>query len=238
MKTKKHMNPSVDFLRTRWAGSLRACSAIRLLRLGCAALALTPLATYAQGVQGDFGLAAMVHTPNWPNNADVAPWDGKSNGEFVYRAIPCSGNAPMNNISSNLPTYNSLIPGSRSPASTRSHPFRFQSNNGKLTGSINLTVCKLGSGPTNDNLPDADRDSILINFQADSSQRTPEENVFSGSFTIVGGKGRYAKLKGEGKIRGYFMCFDPKGCAQGNQGLLRDMQYVLEGTFSDPAFNR
>src|SRR5262249_44017498 len=47
----------------------------------------------AQGVEGTFGLAAMVHTPDWANNAQVAPWDGKSDGEFAYRAIPCAGNA-------------------------------------------------------------------------------------------------------------------------------------------------
>ena len=180
----------------------------------------------------------MVHTYDWPSNAEVAPWDGRSNGEFVYRAIPCSGNAPMNNISSNLPTYNSLIPGSRSPASTRSHPFKFKASNGKLAGSINLTVCKLAPGPTNDNRPDAERDRILISFIADSARRTPEETVFSGTFTLTGGTGRYAKLKGKGTIRGYFMCFDPKGCAAANESKLRDMQYVLEGKFSDPAFGK
>lgn len=54
---------------------------------------------------------------------------------------------------------------------------------------------------------------------------------------IVGGTGRYAKSKGEGTIRGYFMCFDPKGCAE-NQGKFRDIQYVMEGKFSDPAFGK
>ena len=194
-----------------------------------------PCVARSQGVEGSFGLAAMVHTPDWPNNAEVVPWDGGSNGEFVYRAIPCSGNAPMNNISSNLPTYNSMIPGSRSPASTRSHPFKFNVSSGKMIGSINLTVCKLAPGPTKDELPDAKRDRILINFQADAKRRTSEETVFSGLFTIVGGTGRYAKLKGDGTIRGYFMCFDPKGCVE-NQNKFRDMQYVLEGKFSDPAF--
>lgn len=198
---------------------------------------VSPIATLAQGIEGSFGLASMVHTPDWPNNPEVLPWDGRSNGEYVYRAIPCSGNAPMNNISSNLPTYNSMIPGSRSPASTRSHPFKFTVNNGKIAGSINLTVCKLGPGPTKDEQPDAKRDRILINFQADSNKRTPEETVFSGPFSIVGGTGRYEKLKGEGTIRGYFMCFDPKGCVE-NQGKLRDMQYVLEGKFSDPSFGK
>lgn len=110
-------------------------------------------------------------------------------------------------------------------------------SNGKIVGSINLTVCKLGPGPTKDERPDAERDRILINFQADANKRTPEETVFSGPFMIVGGTGRYAKSKGEGTIRGYFMCFDPKGCAE-NQGKFRDMQYVMEGKFSDPAFGK
>lgn len=207
-------------------------------RLLCAfaSLVLSAGACWA-GAEGSFGLAAMVHTPNWPNNPEVAPWDGKSDGEFVYRAIPCSGNAPMNNISSNLPTYNSLIPGSRSPASTRSHPFKFTVKDGKMTGTINLTVCKLAPGPTKDERPDTARDRIYINFQADSKRRSAEETIFSGSFKITGGTGRYAKLAGEGIIRGYFMCFDPEGCGGGpNKGNFRDMQYVLDGNFSDPAF--
>lgn len=198
---------------------------------------LCPISTFAQGIEGTFGLAAMVHTHDWPNNAEVIPWDGRSNGEYVYRAIPCSGNAPMNNISSNLPTYNSMIPQSRSPASTRSHPFKFAVSNGKISGSINLTVCKLGPGPTKDEQPDAKRDRILINFQADSNKRTAEEVIFSGPFTIVGGTGRYERLKGQGTIHGYFMCFDPKGCVE-NQGKFRDMQYVLDGKFSDPNFGK
>ena len=61
--------------------------------------------------------------------------------------------------------------------------------------------------------------------------------MFSGAFKIAGGTGRYEKLTGEGTIRGYFMCFDPKGCPEGNKGYFRDMQYVLEGKFSDPSFN-
>ena len=202
---------------------------------GALMLAAAPMAGNA--VEGSFGLAAMVHTPDWPNNPDVIPWDGKSSGEFVYRAIPCSGNAPMNNISSNLPTYNALIPGSRSPASTRSHPFRFTVRDGKMTGTIQLTVCKLGPGPTKDETADGSRPRITINFQAEANRRTGEEAVFSGSFKVVGGTGRYEKLTGEGTIRGYFMCFDPKGCPEGNKGYFRDMQYVMEGKYSDPSFN-
>ena len=191
----------------------------------------------AEGLEGTFGLAAMVHTMDWPNNPAVVPWDGKSNGEFIYRAIPCAGNAPMNNIGTNLPTYNSMIPGSRSPASTRSHPFKFSVKDGKMSGSIDLTVCKLGPGPTTDGRPDADRDRISFEFAAESGNRTREEATFSGPFSIKGGTGRYAELRGEGMIRGYFMCFDPKGCAEGNKGMFRDMQYVMEGKYSDPAFS-
>jgi hypothetical protein len=202
------------------------------------AAVLAPVAAPAYALEGTFGLAAMVHTFDWPSNTAVKPWDGKSNGEFIYSAIPCSGNAPMNNISSNLPTYNSLIPGSRSPASTRSHPFRFTAKNAKMTGHITLTVCKLGPGPSKDDIADANRDRITIEFVAEANRRTGEETIFDGTFRIAGGTGRYAKLTGEGTIRGYFMCFDPKGCAQGNQGMFRDMQYVMEGRFSDPAFSK
>lgn len=155
--------------------------------LSAALFCLGPVAAIASGAKGSFGLAAMAHTPNWPSNTEVLPWDGTSEGEFVYRAIPCSGNAPMNNISSNLPTYNSLIRDSRSPASTRAQPFRFKVENGAMTGSINLTVCKLGPGPTNDGKDDAKRDHIAIDFTARADRRTGEETIFSGTFTISGG---------------------------------------------------
>lgn len=190
----------------------------------------------AEAFEGTFGLAAMVHTKDWPNNPAIAPWDGKSNGEFIYSAIPCAGNAPMNNIGTNLPTYNGMIPESRSPASTRSQPFKFSVQNGKMTGSINLVVCKLGPGPTTDGRPDAERDRILIDFTAETATRGKEETIFSGPFSIKGGTGRYQQLRGEGTIRGYFMCFDPKGCAEGNKGMFRDMQYVMDGKFNDPSF--
>ncbi len=203
---------------------------------GAALLSFSGGAATATGAQGSFGLAAMVHTPNWPS-ADVQPWDGTSDGEFVYRAIPCAGNAPLNNISSNLPTYNSLIPGSRSPASTRAQPFRFKVVNRVMAGSISLIVCKLGPGPTNDGKPDTERDRITVDFHATADRRTDEETTFDGTFTIIGSTGRYAQLTGSGTIHGYLMCFDPKGCAEGNQGRFRDMQFVLEGTFSDAAFN-
>jgi len=162
---------------------------MRILAIVLGTLLTSFAPTSWASAEGTFGLAAMVHTPNWPNNIDVMPWDGSSGGEFVYRAIPCSGNAPMNNISSNLPTYNSLIPGSRSPASTRSHPFKFTVRDGKLSGTINLTVCKLGSGPTKDEIADGNRDRIFVNFQADATKRTGEETVFSPRSRSPGAQG-------------------------------------------------
>jgi hypothetical protein len=94
--------------------------------------------------------------------------------------ITLRGQRAMNNISSNLPTYNGLIPDSRSPASTRSHPFKFNVKAGQMTGSFALTVCKLTPGPTNDARLDSERDRIDIEFTATSMRRTPDETTFSG----------------------------------------------------------
>ena len=189
------------------------------------------------GVEGRFHLLGMAHTADWPDRKDVAPWDGESEGEYIYRAIACSGNAPVNNLSSNLPSYNSLIPGSRSPASTRSHPFRFNVTKNRMSGSIDLTVCKLAPGPTDDATADAERDRIRISFQADSKRQAAGEVVFSGCFSITGGSGRYLQLSGEGSIQGAFMCLHPTGEAEAARPtMLRDLQYALVGTFVDPAF--
>lgn len=193
------------------------------------------MAETAEGAAGDFVLQAMTHTPDWPNATDVEPWDGESAGTYVYRAIPCSGNAPMNNISSNLPTYSGRIEGARSPASTRTHPMRFTVEDGRMQGTIAFTVCKLGPGPTQDDVEDSERDQIMIEFQAEAEKVTPEEMNFRGQFTIAGGTGEYSDLTGEGVISGYMFCFDPQGCAA-NENRFRDMQLVLEGTYSDPTF--
>lgn len=193
------------------------------------------MAQTAEGVAGDFVLQAMTHTPDWPNATDVEPWGGESEGEYTYRAIPCSGNAPMNNISSNLPTYSARIEGARSPASTRAHPMRFTVEDGRMQGTIAFTVCKLGPGPTQDDIEDSERDQIMIDFEADAEKITAEELNFKGRFTIAGGTGEYSDLTGEGVISGYMFCFDPRGC-EANENRFRDMQLVLEGTYSDPTF--
>lgn len=190
-----------------------------------------------QGISGDFTLKAMTHTPDWPNAQDVIPWDGISDGSFRYRAIPCTGNAPLNNISSNLPTYSNRIPGARSPASTRAHPMVFNVEKGVMTGRIDFTICKLSPGPVpaSDETKDPDRPKIIVEFTAKAERLTPEEVVFKGDFKISGGTGRYSKLTGSGAIVGYMFCYDPKGCVN-NQGRFRDMQFGLQGVYSDPAF--
>jgi hypothetical protein len=182
----------------------------------------------------------MAHTADWPGRSAVAPWDGQSDGDCVYRAIPCSGNAPVNNLSSNLPSYNSLIAGSRSPASTRSHPFRFTVTNGRLVGSIDLTVCQLAPGPCDDGIDDAQRDRIYVRFEAQADvQTTASEVTFSGRFTLVGGSGRYEQLTGTGTIQGAFFCLQRPGEAgdPATSTMLRDVQYALVGTYADPAFD-
>ena len=106
---------------------------------------------------------------------------------------------------------------------------------GVMNGTINFTVCKLAPGPVNDGKDDAERDSILVEFEASPTSINPSELVFKGDFALKGGKGRYENLTGQGIISGYMFCYDPKGCAA-NQGRYRDMQFILEGKYSDPTF--
>lgn len=219
----------------------RSCRHLLLLGLGVSVLLLADRsaspATAQQaptaGVGGPFSLIQMAHTRDWPEATDVNPWDGQSDGVFTYRGIPCAGNAPVNNIASDLPTYNTRIPGSRVPASTRVHPLEFIASNGAIRGRITLTVCNLVGGATTDGIPDTERDKIFIEFEADSTRFTGEETTFEGSFRLVGGTGRYADLTGDGTIAGYFMCLDPLGCGA-NEGRNRDMQFVMRGTYFDP----
>src|SRR4051812_19517155 len=109
------------------ASRLRSLGLVAALLFGVAAPMASATAEEEQGagLGGPFSVVQMVHTPNWPVATDVNPWDGGSGGPFTYRGIPCAGNAPVNNIASDLPTYNTRVPGSRSPASTRAQPMQF-----------------------------------------------------------------------------------------------------------------
>jgi len=204
--------------------------------------------TSSAGVKGTFSLLAMVHTTTYEGqnleSKETVPWDGSRQvgGPFVYAAIPCRGNAPLNNISTDLTTYNSRIPGSRSPASTRSHPLRFrviENDQGKrrLKGRIVLTACRLRGGPTTpaeDAVPDAEKPKIYIKWYAKFRKTSPEEVKWMGTFRIIGGTGLYEDLTGEGEIAGYFFCFAPEGCD--TLGEFRDGQYTMSGRYQDPTY--
>ncbi len=202
---------------------------------------VSPAAADHAAVSGSFSLIQMVHTTNYNDGAvrSAAPWDGRSEGSFRYASIPCSGNAPVNNISTDLTTYNSRIEGSRSPASTRSHALEFTATRKadgtfSLTGTDTLTVCHLRGGPTAnpDPVPDATKSKITFSWTADAVRTSAEEVSWSGTFELTGGTGEYADLEGSGSITGYLMCFAVEGCA--HLGNYRDGQFTMSGVYSDP----
>ena len=197
----------------------------------------------AAGVKGSFNLIAMMHTSTaqFPSLAGAKPWDGRQLGSFAYRSIPCSGNAPVNNISSDLPGYGTRVAGSRAPSSTRLHPFKFkvvETRDGgrEMRGSITLTVCKLQAGPTADPdpVPDESKPKIRFAFRAKYRRETAELTRFNGHFRIKGGTQRYDDLSGSGRIAGYLMCLGAEGCvARGSERFL-DGQISLQGSYRDP----
>lgn len=194
-------------------------------------------------VSGGFNLQAMYHTSTaqFPDLPGANPWDGRSGGPsvFQYSSIPCRGNAPVNNISSNLPSYNARVKGSRVPSSTRLQPLRFrvrQTPRGKeMTGRITLTVCQLRSGPTPNPDPVADRDKpkIRIAFRAKFRRENVEDLRYAGTFRILGGTQRYEDLTGSGDIAGYLFCFAPQGCG-GTGGKFLDGNVTMQGKYADP----
>lgn len=196
----------------------------------------------ARGVRGAFNLQAMMHqsTAEFPVLPGVSPWDGRvRRGRFAYRSIPCRGNAPINNVSSNLPSYNAKVSGSRVPSSTRLQPFRFRvvrtKTGPEIRGGIRLTVCKLAPGPTAnpDPIPDAGKPKISIAFRAPYRRETAESVSFAGTFRVAGGTQRYQDLTGSGTIRGYLFCLGPEPCAS-RGGTYRDGQISLQGVYRDP----
>jgi hypothetical protein len=205
---------------------------------------LTPPDVPEGGVSDDFSLVIMVHSGESPGGFDVpgtTPWDGepREGEEFAYRSIPCDGDAPINNVASDLPSYGTRIEGSRVPASMRAHPMVFSlEENGddwEMQGSITFTVCQLGPGPRpeDDDVEDDDRPKIEVSFSGGFDRVGPESINFSGDFEITGGTGRYAELEGEGDIAGYLFCFDPDGCE--TFGEYRDGQLVMQGVYGDPS---
>ncbi len=205
--------------------------------------AVKPRAAQGSGVAGKFSLIMMVHTTSssFGDLPGVNPWDGRTRPgtRYVYRSIPCSGMAPVNNISSDLPSYNTRVKDSRVPSSMRAHPFSYRlvKEDGKwyMAGRITFTVCKLGSGPTppDDPITDADKPKIKVSFKARFVRVGGETLRWNGRFKLRGGTGRYEDLSGSGEIAGYFLCFAEPGCVASG-GKYYDAQMVLHGDYEDP----
>ncbi|MFP5219815.1 MAG: hypothetical protein ACLGIG_08770 [Actinomycetes bacterium] len=192
-----------------------------------------------------FNLIAMAHTSpatvrGLPIEVETVPWDGASTGgPFSFASAPCSADAPINNVSTNLTSLSTRLEGSRSPASTRLHPIEFEilsieDGAGDMRGTIDLTACqpRFGVTPPDDPTPDTERHRIRFEFTASFEQPTPEETTWFGEFNIVEGTGPYEGVEGSGQISGYFMCLGPDRCAQ--QGEFRDTQVVMIGSYSMP----
>lgn len=195
------------------------------------------------GVKGSFSLVMMIHTSSSSAGAlpGANPWNGtyRPGSGFVYRSIPCSGNAPVNNLASDLPSYGTRVAGGRAPASMRAHPFGFRvrqyRGRWEMQGAVTFTVCKLSSGPTpaDDPVPDEAKPKIRIGFRVNFKRENDELVRWTGRFRIEGGTGRYEDLTGSGQIAGYFACFGDQPCTS-RGGVYTDGQMVLNGTYSDP----
>ena len=228
-------------------GGVLAAGAAAVIFAGSAPAADNPgtagRAAQDQGVSGDFSAVMMIHTTSssYGDLPGVNPWNGrKSQGtRFAYRSIPCTGNAPVNNISSDLPSYGTRVARSRAPSSMRAHPFRFRlrkrDGRWEMSGRITFTVCQLQPGPTptTETVTDARKPKIFVRFNATFKRETVESLHWSGTFRLRGGTQRYNDLEGSGQIAGYFMCFAPEGCAALNKGYL-DGQFVMQGSYRDP----
>ncbi len=197
------------------------------------------------GVTGNFSLIQMVHqTQNTPSGPvtlpGVNPWDGSNNPtvRYTYRSIPCTGPAPVNNIASDLPSYNNRVRGSRSPSSMRAHPFTFKlvkvKGRWRMRGQITFTVCKLDGGATKspDPIPDANKPKIVMRFDTAYRRVNPETLRFNGVLKVAGGTGRYADLTGKGTIAGYLFCFGQECAKRGGKYL--DGQFAIQGDYRDP----
>lgn len=204
------------------------------------------MASPTEVLEGTFSLFAMVHTMRFdgPDGLqETRPWDGSptARGPFSYASKPCSGQAPVNNVSTDLPALGGTVAGSRAPISTRTHPMTFEvaedaedPGTTRLTGSIVLTVCHLGPGPTDEAEPvrDPDRPRISVDWSAQVDVRTDELVTWCGSFALGGGTGPYALLGGEGDIAGYFFSFDAGG--RRSLGVFPDGQYAMIGRYRIP----
>lgn len=195
-------------------------------------------------LEGVFSLFAMAHTltfagPSGPQ--ETVPWDGSARpgGSFTDASRSCSDDAPVNNVSTDLPTLGGAVDGGRAPVSTRTHPMRFDivedRDVTRLRGGITLVVCHLASGSTSvpDPTPDHRKPRIEVRWSAQVGARTGEQVSWQGTFEIVGGTATYAALRGEGDIGGCFSCSEARDDAA--RADLHDCQYAMIGRYRIPA---
>lgn len=206
-----------------------------------------------------FSLMAMVHSPPQADPRPNAPgppvptvkWDGrKEGGPFSYSSVRCIDPAPINDVSTNLTTFNGRIPESFSPASIRLQPVEFRvtkgGDSGRIEGTINLVACGLSSGrfsrvgedPAAAEAPDDKRDKITFSWGANYKRvgyaglsPNASEAAWVGEFSIIGGTGRYQGIQGSGHISGSFLCLEGGGCSQPEY---TDGQVVMVGTYKAP----
>lgn len=191
----------------------------------------------AERREGGFCLCAMVHTLAYPADdgpRQTVPWDGSSGGgPFSYASRPCAADAPVNDRSSDLPALGGLL-GGRVPASTRTHPLQFEVSGPRsapaLRGTLTLVVCRLGPGPTDDGVEDADRPRVEVTWRGHAERCGASLVTFRGTFAIVGGTGPYRRLRGDGDLGGYLYSSE-----EALAGALEDGQYALVGRYRIPA---
>lgn len=207
-----------------------------------------------------FSLMAIVHSlphatapPDPAENQPGPPlqtirWDGhKEGGPFRYSSARCIDPAPINDISTNLTTFNGRIPESASPASIRLQPLEFRVEHGgpsgRLEGTIRMVACGITQGRFSRVIektegPDTHRDRITFKWTADykKTSGTPSapkasEAAWTGTFDISEGTGRYRGISGSGFISGTFLCL--QGVC--DEPDFTDGQVVMVGTYKAPA---
>ncbi len=192
-----------------------------------------------EGAQGGFSLEVHTHSSElgspsgaptlFPTTPLPAPISGAA---FSYSAIACDQPAPFNDTAL---VFRPEYPGIESPAAVRhfvegSVTEPGPSGAGQVEGTITTYLCEDGELG----------DSIVIDFQARYRQASADlVRVVGGTFSIVGGTGRFEDLAGSGSIQGQFECLDPVLARAGaadcfELGVYSDANFSLNGTFSDP----
>ncbi|MDP9069823.1 MAG: hypothetical protein M3N68_00765 [Actinomycetota bacterium] len=176
-----------------------------------------------RGAQGGFSLTVHAHSSPgtlFPARPIPSP---VTEGNYVYSSIPCSRQAPFNDVALN---FNPDYPGIPSPAPVR-HRLEVtitetNGRNGTAEGTLTTILCENGQESGN---------TITISFVGRFHQVSENEVRFAGRFEITGGTGIFEDLEGHGSITGSFTCLRGN-CA--SRGVFADAVFRLKGSFRDP----